>query len=80
MSCTQLPKSNPYYLLDRCKEQLTAANHTVERLVSEAANTPALLRQLSVARQALEKLLTAHHPNYGVCHEIARKALTEMEE
>lgn len=34
--------------------QLTEANHTIERLVSEAANTPELLKENAKLRGALE--------------------------
>jgi hypothetical protein len=68
-----------YETIPALKAQLATANHTIERLVSEAANTPELLRQLSVAREALEWIVenrTIVNLNYV---GIAKQALTKME-
>jgi hypothetical protein len=69
------------------RTQLEEANHTVERLVSEAANTPELLKQLAIARDALERISKSteceRHQGGGWTTTydagIARKALKEME-
>lgn len=34
-----------------------------------------LHEQIAILREALERITTAHHPNYGICYDIAREAL-----